>query len=216
MDARADLSIFSQQQSKGRTSAIQIPMLLKALFVRRNCTPLNMKKITIKSHEQYKLIKNIVSVVLLYILLLFTYTFFSIIYKGIEGKNYTTFSYALFAANAVLCNSLLAFGRSGIFIERFDKDEQKLIYFSSAMFLYAAIVGFFVSGWVYTNTDKNFMGDSFVYKTNFGHKFMLVSLSIGLGVSILFSIVGLVFFGRWVKKASDKVLTNIEGKRNQL
>lgn len=164
-----------------------------------------MKKFTLTSYEQYKRIRSIISVVFLLFLILFTFAFFKIIYSGVASKEYTKFSYGLFAANAIICNSLLAFGRSPVFIDRFDKNEQKLIYISAAMFLYAAIIGFFVSGWIYVNTDKDFAGNALIQNSSIGHQFILVSLSIGLGISVLFTISGLIFFYKWSNKAIGKV-----------
>lgn len=169
-----------------------------------------MKKLTVKNYRQFEIINNIISIAFLIIAILFTLAFFNIIYSGIENKDYTNFSYALFAANAIICNSLLAFGRSPIFIDRYDKNEQRIIYLSAAMFLYAAIISFFVSGWIYMSTDKDFAGNTLIQYGAIGHKFILVSLSISLGVSILFNIAGLIFFIKWSKKAMNKVSEEIE------
>lgn len=169
-----------------------------------------MRKFTVRSYKQYKRVKTVISIVLLIFLILFTFAFFKIVYTGVASKDYSKFSYALFAANAIICNSLLAFGRSHVFIDRFDMKEQKLIYSSAAMFLYAAIIGFFVSGWVYVNTDKDFAGNAFIQSSSIGHQFILFSLSIGLGVSILFTIAGLIYFYRWSNKSILKVSDEIK------
>ena len=133
-------------------------------------------------------------------------------YNGIYGKDHSRFCYALFAANVVLCNSLLAFGRSPVFIERFNIQEQKLIYLSATMFLYAALFGFFLSGWIYVNTDKSFVGTDGIQSTSLGQKLMLGSLAVGLCVSVIFSIVRLGYFFKWSKKAIDKVSSELDAK----
>lgn len=148
-------------------------------------------------------------------LVLFTYAFFLIIYEGVKNQDQTKFSYALFAANAIICNSLFAFGRSTIFMERHDAAAQKLIYLSATKFLTAAIISFFVSGWVYANTDAAFMGQSFAHKSALGYQIILISLAISLGIVIIFSIAGLYFFSKWFLKSFEKTVSSMEENRSK-
>lgn len=153
------------------------------------------------SYQQYQFISTVVGGVVLIIALLFIYVFFAMIYRIIDGKEYTTFSYALLAANAVICSILLAFGRSPVFIERHKGKGEQLVYFAALMFMYAAIISFIISGWAYVNTDKSFHSASWLGKKLSNAKFIAISFTIGIGIAITFSLGGVIYFFRWTRLA---------------
>lgn len=169
-----------------------------------------MALFTIKNRKTYKAISGIIEIVVPLAILLFVIGFIKIMYNGISGKEYSKFCYALFAANAILCNCLLAFGRSPIFIGRYSSQEQKLIYMSATMFLYAAILGFFLSGWIYVNTDKSFLGAETMQSSPWGQQFILGSLATGLSTSVILSLAGIAYFFRWSNKAFGKTCSELD------
>lgn len=165
------------------------------------------------NYTWYKRIYFIMQIIVPSFIILFLAAFFVIIYESIQSKDHSEIGYALFAANAISCNCLLAFGRSPIFMNRFEEREQRLIYNAAAMFLYSTIISLFVSAYIYANTDKGF-GKNEIVGTVTGQWIINISVAVGLGISILFSIAGVIFFFRWAKKASDKTGDEMEKEHN--
>lgn len=173
----------------------------------------------INNPTTYRFILTAIQIIFSIIIVLFVYAFFNIMYKAFEKRHdYSSFCYSLFAANAIICNNLFGFGRSHIFMERFTFKEQKSVYFSAVMFLYAAICSFIMSGWVYANTDKDFLGNGDLQSHIIGKYILLVSLALGVGISIIFSIAGIIFFFKWANSAfanASKDLKEVAGKENR-
>ncbi|MDN3587166.1 hypothetical protein QWY86_10835 [Pedobacter aquatilis] len=75
-----------------------------------------------------------------------------------------------------------------------------------------------MSGWVYANTDKDFLGNGDLQSHIIGKYILLVSLALGVGISIIFSIAGIIFFFKWANSAfsnASKDLKEIAGKENK-
>ena len=172
-----------------------------------------MALFTTNNPKVFKFVALVIKFLIPFFLLIFIYVFFSFIYKGIATKNYNQFCYALFVANGITCNCLLGFGRSQVFISRSNEVEQKWIYFSACMFLTSAIIGFFLSGWIYVITDKDFFNSSFLVNNYIGHQIIMISLTIGLGISIILSIIGIVYFFKWINKATDDLNEQIKKRQ---
>jgi|GEM_PF-4014370 len=164
------------------------------------------------------IIYNTVLGVIIFFSAIFIYTYFSFIYKIIITEDkvaYTKFSYALFAANAVAASCLFAFGRSPVFILRFFGKGEKIIYQSGTMFLFATLIGFFLSGWSYMITYVSFENISNLIPKSFDEKYNKIYFSVCFGIILLFSIAGLFNFLKWATLANKLLSTEKEAENKK-
>lgn len=158
----------------------------------------------VKSLKKYKFIISIFEWIVIFIFILIGLVFIKLVYDGVEAKDQASFCYGLFAANAIICNVLFGLGRSPVYLERFNSAEQKLVYLASLRFLYAAILTFVMSGWIYVNKDQSFFGEAWLQSSEFGKIILNWSLAVGITISIGFSVSGIILFYKWTQIAMDK------------
>ena len=170
-----------------------------------------MRKLKVNSYRQYKIIKAVLNTIITAFLIIFIIVFFAFLHEKIVNKDYTKFIYAFFAANAIITNILFAFGRSPIFMTRYNEKEQKLIYRSATMFLCAAMISFFVCGYVYVNTNSDFVSD--FHSIYIVKQIISISFTVGVGFVVLLSVSGFIFFYLWLRKSMDKVNDEFEKKK---
>ena len=168
-----------------------------------------MKKIKVNSYRQYKAIRTVVNTIVTAFLIIFIIAFFLIVFKLTKNADYAKFAYAFFAANAIITNILFALSRSPIFMTRYTDKEQKIIYRSATMFLCAAVISIFICGYVYVNTNSDFLKDSFI-ATDIANQVISISFMIGTGFAVLFSSLGFFFFYLWLRKAMDKIIEDLK------
>lgn len=163
-----------------------------------------MALLKIKSNKLFNTLFKPILIMIAFLTLIFFIAFFKIIYEGLEKiDDYTGFCYALFAANAIICNTLFNLGRSLIFIKKFGDEEQMLIYNSGLMFLYASILTFLISGYAYFSTANHFASNSFIHNLPYVNIIIILSLTLFVGSSIICSISGLVYFFKWFSRALE-------------
>lgn len=164
-----------------------------------------MALFTIKNPKVFNVFSKILFMIIPFVLGLFVVAFIILIYQGVESKDLTKFCYGLFAANAIICSSLLSLGRSPYFVSRYSLEEQKPIYWAGIMFLYSTIISFLIVGWIFVNTDTDFFGKEWPQSSELGHIIIMISYSLGILLIVLFSIIGIFYFFKWSRIASKRM-----------
>lgn len=134
-------------------------------------------------------------VVFLFVIFLVFATVCYFFYKDIKIENATTYSYALFAANALSANILFGLGRSNVFLDQYPNFKiQSLIYRSGVYFLIASFISLCTSGFVYLESNKQI---GTIHMQGIFQDLTLIIVSFFLAISTIFSIIGVFTFFRW-------------------
>ena len=177
-----------------------------------------MRKLKADSFIGY-LISDIIKIVVFFLvlfLLLFIYVFFVLIHKiiiGIDITKLVEFIYALFLANVAATTMLFALERSPTFNDISDKTSKKLIYYSSIMFLCAAFISLFNSAYAYINIASDVTKDNFV-SNEISMQIEIVSVTGATGLSVIFSMAGLIILFICSIKAMKKITSDKKNKNN--